>query len=83
MPLSPDFREDRERLHQRIAEKKEAITMSNPIGTRFESAKSALTMAMVRLQASEEALKLAQEAKLLAAQEVEEIEKDLANIQKE
>ena len=68
MPLSPDFREDRERLLQRIAEKTYAITMSNPIGTRFETAKVALERAKSRLQTSEEAFKLAQDAKGQAEQ---------------
>ena len=83
LPLSPDFKEDRTRMLTRIAEKKKAITMSRPIGTRYESAKAALGRAKERLKSADEALKMAQATKTMAEKEVSEIQDDLNEMQQQ
>ena len=75
--MADEFKEERERLQVKIADKKKEITSTRSLGSRHDSAKEALGRAKQRLQSAEEALELAKSARELAANEVNSIEEDI------
>jgi len=71
----------RETMNAKIAEHRQALALSKPVGQRLDGCKAALGRAQGRLAAAEEAAKLAEEAMIAAAEEVRKLQAEHAVLQ--